>query len=662
MTEAPRVTPPPDPLPRGEGEKIARRVVVQAAGAAALAGCVRPASTSSAAIDAAVALGPDAPIEYIVIGSGAGGGPVAANLAKAGHKVLLIEAGGTTDGPVYSVPAFSALATEDPDMRWDYFVRHYADDAQQRRDSKFLPQHDGVWYPRAGTLGGCTAHNAMITVYPHASDWDHIASVTGDVSWNSTAMRGYFERLERCRYRRPPLIPGRNPTGHGFNGWLTTEEADPRLLLRDEKLEKIALAAVNTVGLANVAELFFRGRLDPNDWQMDRSGFEGLVNIPLATRDGRRNGTRELIQATARALPNNLVVKTGALVTRVLFDGKRAIGVEYLDAPRVYRADPRAPALGPEPAPRRRAIATREVIVCAGAFNSPQILLLSGIGPRAQLARFGIPVVADLPGVGENLQDRYEIAVVTKMRDDFALLKGCSFLPPEPGAPIDPCYAEWLTGKGVYTTNGAVVAIVRRSAPSRPDPDLFIFGLPSLFRGYFPGYSNAVRTDKDKFTWAILKAHTRNTAGTVRLRSADPRDTPLIDFHYFEEGNDPTGEDLQSVVNGVAFVRAMNHRLYGFRPIAEAEIVPGPAADIARFVRNEAWGHHASCSNRMGPASDRMAVVDSRFRVHGTEGLRVVDASVFPRIPGFFIVTPIYMVGEKASDVILADAGPPAPR
>jgi len=224
------------------------------------------------------------------------------------------------------------------------------------------------------------------------------------------------------------------------------------------------------------------------------------------------------------------------------------------------------------------------------------------------------------------------------------------FAPPAGDGTGDRCFTAWRGGKGAYTSNGAVVAIIPRA-------DLFIFGLPARFQGYHPGYSRELARQRNVFTWAILKAHTQNTAGTVALRSPDASDVPDIDFRYFDEGSAGADEDLDAVVWGIEFVRRMAHR----SGIVAAELVPGDSVatreELREFVRTHAWGHHASCTCKIGRDDDPMAVLDGRFRVRGARNLRVVDASVFPRIPGYFIVTPTYMISEKASDAVLADAG-----
>ncbi|HEV7441820.1 MAG TPA: GMC family oxidoreductase, partial [Steroidobacteraceae bacterium] len=164
-----------------------------------------------------------------------------------------------------------------------------------------------------------------------------------------------------------------------------------------------------------------------------------------------------------------------------------------------------------------------------------------------------------------------------------------------------------------------------------------------------------LQTYQDRLTWAVLKGHTRNCAGTITLRSADPRDPPRVNFRYFEEGNDHAGQDLAAVVKSIQFVRELTDPLIACGLIAE-ECAPGPhvqSADaLADYVRNNAWGHHASCSCPIGPAASG-GVVDSNFRVHGTRRLRIVDASIFPRIPGFFLVSAVYMIAEKAAETIL---------
>ncbi len=600
--------------------------------------------------------------DYIIVGSGAGGGPLAANLARKGYKVLLMEAGGDDENDNYKVPLFHPLASEDPDMRWDFFVRHYKDDEKSRKDCKYSNQHAGVLYPRAGTLGGCTAHNAMVFVYPHNSDWDYIAKVTGDSSWGSGNMRQYFERLEDCQYIDRPKKISNNPSRHGFSGWLTTNIAGTDIILdvfKDRQLRKLILKSVVEALKQKVGfwEDIVKKRIDPNDWRKVKVSAEGLCFMPLTTRNGKRIGTREYVKAVEQACAGNLTVKLHALVTRVIFDETNtATGVEYLEGKRLYRAD-RSPPQGNGDGIKRQIKASREVILCGGAFNTPQLLMLSGIGPAKVLQEQGIDVRIDLPGVGENLQDRYEVGIVTEMKKDFSILDGATFKGPKPGETPDPFYRDWQQGKGIYTSNGHVVSFIKKSLPEHTEPDLFIFGMPGFFKGYYPDYSIDATQGQNHFTWAILKAHTNNTAGTVRLKSNDPLDVPDINFRYFDEGNDLSGEDLESVIKGVKFVRELNARVGRF---IKKEVVPGQQVktqtDLEEFVKYNAWGHHASCTCKMGPKSDCMAVVDSRLRVFGVQNLRVVDASIFPKIPGFFIVSAIYMVSEKASDIIHGDA------
>jgi len=419
--------------------------------------------------------------DYIVIGSGAGGGPVACNLAKAGYKVGLIEAGGEPQSQSYPVPVFHTYASEDPEMSWEFFVRHYTDEAQSKRDTKFVDAEDGVFYPRAGTLGGCTSHHAMITIYGHPSDWDNIAAITGDASWASDKMRAYFERIERCTYAGKPASGQPNPSGHGYDGWLNTTGPDLSLVFGDDALLKTILTAIlgawqEGVGTGPLPQLLPQ---DPNDARTPK--FEGICFAPLATLSGRRQGTRELIDATRAVYPQNLVVRMNNLATKILFDAnKTAIGVECQEGQHLYKADPNVVA-NPQPGDDfevKRYYCKREVILAGGAFNSPQLLMLSGIGPKQHLAQFGIDCILDRAGVGTNLQDRYEVGVVTEMKDNWKVLANATFAPPLPNATGDPCYVDWQNGKGVYATNGAVLGVIKKSSPQLSDPDLFIFALP----------------------------------------------------------------------------------------------------------------------------------------------------------------------------------------
>ena len=630
----------------------------------------------------------DKEYDFIVVGSGAGGAPVAVRLAEAGYSVLTLEAGGAEEPYDYKVPAFHARSSENNQLAWKFYVHHYADPKQEERDTyNYLKNVEvdhalrtGIFYPRAGTLGGCTAHHAMIFIAPHTSDWNDIAKLTGDKSWRGWRMRKYFQRLERCGYRNRPWYRRWNFGRHGYDGWMPTTIADPTLLLRDSVLLRVVMAAVQTCfkckvwhasgwrhSLKSWAESFgdptglkrlgimhrtlswLSSLLDPNSWLHLLDGTEGPIFVPLTVKDGMRAGTRELVHDAERRMPNKLKVQLNALATRVLLEGNRAVGVEYLDKAHLYRADPAADRKGPITAPVRQVHARREVILAGGTFNTPQLLMLSGIGDPNELARYKIRINVALRGVGRNLQDRLEVGVVHQMHDDFAILKHADL------EPHDREFADWRNGHGLYATNGVVLAMIKRSNLGQPDPDLFVFGIPGHFSGYRPCYSKW-GTKKKYFSWCILKGHTKNQAGRVQLASDDPRDPPTINLNYFDPVTPDVGEDAHAIAAGIEFVRKITGRTASLM----TEIIPGlhvrTRSQLTQFVRDCAWGHHACGTCKIGADDDGDAVLDARFKVRDTQGLRVVDASIFPKIPGLFILSAIYMAAEKAADVIIADA------
>jgi choline dehydrogenase len=302
-------------------------------------------------------------------------------------------------------------------------------------------------------------------------------------------------------------------------------------------------------------------------------------------------------------------------------------------------------------------------------------LQLSGIGDPALLDSIGIKTVIPLSGVGKNLQDRYEIGVVNKFNNKFKTYNHI-----DPGKSYDPGLLEWFDAiqsgnpdSAKYSSTGAVIAFLKRSsyASEVEDPsDLCIFGMPGAFTGYRPGYALDSLVPRC-FSWVILKGYSQNKAGKVEITSNSPFERPNISFNYFQEDKD--SRDINALQDAVRFVRKINSTHFIAKDQSDvvsmhgvSEMTPGKSPkghetlidgdELKDWIRGHAWGHHASCTNKMGvdPAQDD-SVIDKDFRVFNTENLRVVDASSFPKIPGLYIATPIYMISEKAADVILAD-------
>lgn len=274
------------------------------------------------------------------------------------------------------------------------------------------------------------------------------------------------------------------------------------------------------------------------------------------------------------------------------------------------------------------------------------------------------------------MQDRYEVSITGYTPTPFPVVQDCKWSYSYP----DPCLDRWLAGttpvcivvyssqldtntvqidKGVYGSNGLALAItLKSSVDDSPIPDLYISGAPAKFTGYFPRFAEDTFADPNHWIWLVLKARAKNNAGYVRLRSTNPMDVPEINFNSFAIGGD---SDVQAIVDGIAYARKAFAEVIpidgGFTEDIPGLNVQGP--DLAQFIKDVAWGHHATGTCAIGRPDDPWAVLDGDFRVYGVDGLRVADLSIFPKIPGFFVAIPTYMISEKAADAILGQTPNP---
>ncbi|CAO2648887.1 Nn.00g098360.m01.CDS01 [Neocucurbitaria sp. VM-36] len=632
--------------------------------------------------------------DYIVTGSGPGGGTIATNLARAGYSVLLVEAGDNEIADIRTqVLALNNFSN--PGVAWHFFVRHSDDEERTKRynllvwrltNEEYWIGRDptveghqgatrlGVFYPRGATLGGSAITNAAATFLPSDSDWNYFDKGVGDGIWSGKEMRRIFERIEHNNY----LEPG--TPGHGFSGWLQTNVADRAAYAATTLRLKVFQAALKLIGWdpEKVTDYITS---DGNYLDPERDQTQGLWGLPFhVTPNWKRFSPRDHILETLNVTNANgtqkypLHLQLNSLATKVLFDQcggngtkPQAIGVEYLHGKSVYRADPRYNStikgtIG-------RAFARKEVIVSGGTFSSPQLLQLSGVGPKALLEKFNIPVVKDLPGVGRNLQDNYELPVYGQAKVDLSETVDPNAPQCTNGSPGDPCLDLWRKGEGPYARGGsnANSFLLKTKFAVEEERDMLLFSTGNLIlRGFQPDTNqNRTLDPPSTFSWSTVKMHPQNTAGLIQIKSADPQDTPDVNMNYFVEGAET---DLGSILETIAFARKAYRSTEA--PVGPVLPVspPCPAADILKtgfcrdveidkqWIEDQAFGHHPTSTNSVGPDSNPLAVLDTRLRVRGVDRLRVVDASAFPRCPGAFPAVATYMLSEKATELVLEDA------
>jgi choline dehydrogenase len=534
--------------------------------------------------------------DYIIVGAGSAGCVLAARLSAApACKVLLLEAGGPDDHFLLRMPLGFLRALFRPEFSWGYF-------------SEPEPHLGGrrLWLPRGKVLGGSGSINGMFYMRGHSQDFDSWCS-GGCTGWGYADVLPYFRRMETSWRGAGPY--------HGDSGPLPVRPISTEKLLHDPLMRTAAAAGFNVSDdlHAQVQEGFARGE----------------VNIDS---QGRRASTSRayLHPALGRA---NLSVEMNALTTRVLFDKERAVGVEYVQNGHVHRVH-----------------ADREVILSGGTYNSPQLLMLSGVGPAAQLRGHGIEPRVDLPGVGGNLAEHPHVPV------EFAARRPVTFLNELRFDRVAFSVVQWmLSGGGALANQINSCNIVIRTRPDLSQPDVQLMCNPVRMDAkiWFPGVSTR---QEARITAGVVILHEKSR-GRVSLASGNATDAPRILLNLFEHP-----EDLETAKRGIEAAR----HIYGTQPQADLvarETSPGAAlktdADLDAYIRATATvTQHPVGTCAMGIGPD--AVVGPDLRVHGLTGLRVVDASIMPSIVGANTNAAVIMIAEKASDLILGLAPPAA--
>jgi choline dehydrogenase len=531
----------------------------------------------------------DSKFDYIVVGAGSAGCVLARRLSDdAAVRVLLLEAGPPAQGFWVKAPAGMAKLFKNPRYNWGYFT----DPIPTLRDRS-------LYWPRGKALGGSSAINGLVYVRGNRGDFDHWASL-GNAGWKWEDVLPHFMRLENYGAAAGPL--------HGTSGPLVV--SDPAIK------HPTAIDFIESARRIGIPEIRSFNGEEP----------EGVGFLQANIKHGLRQSSYEAFLKPVRSR-SNLVVESGVHVSRVLIESRRAVGVELLQ--------------GNE---KRSSRATREVIVCAGALNSPQVLMLSGIGNGEELRRHGIDTILHLPGVGRNLQDHFVAriqAVVTPASSYNRALNGWRM------------YAEgarYLATRGGYLALASSMAgAFVKSSPEIEYSDLEISFRPMTFTHQANG---KVTIDNIDAVGASVYNTRPASRGQVLLRSANSLDAPRFQPNFLAHP-----DDVRAMLSGVRKLR----QIYSTEPLASrvvSELIPGAAVttdeQLLDYLQRE--GHcafHPAGSCKMG--TDSMSVVDARLRVRGIAGLRVADASIMPTVTAGNTNAPSIMIGDKAAEMIRTD-------
>lgn len=519
--------------------------------------------------------------DYVIVGAGSAGGVLASRLSEQGAlRILLLEAGPAAQSSEMNIPAaFSKLFKSRFD--WDYTTEPQAGLCNRT-----------VYWPRGRVLGGCSSINAQIHQVGHPLDFEDWVQL-GATGWEWDQVARFFQRCARAE--TSDIAESQSP-------------ALPVTRLRDpHQLSLRFLEAAEAAGIPRVAS-------------HNSTGPEGASLVEVNQRNGMRWSVARthILPAMRRS---NLTVVTDALVQHIDFEGRRAVGVSFTRSGLLQQVR-----------------ATREVILCAGAVNSPQLLQLSGIGPAAALRTLGIPVKWDAPEVGFNLQDHLMIILRYALKENISLAAEES---------LWSLMRYFVLRRGMLTSNVAEALAFVRSSQEMPAPDLEILFAPVL-------YENQALTPPSAHGFSVAAVLLQpRSRGVVTLRSRNPAEKPRIDPRYL---SDPDGSDLQILLKGVELARRIGQST-AFASLRDGEIAPGlecvASESLKDFIRREAHTiYHPVGTCRMG--TDDRAVVDPQLRVIGVDGLRVVDASVMPSIVRAHPHATTVMLAERAAALLLS--------